>query len=411
MDVEIATGQECSPLIFSEATGTWRIGFSSRATSNHYPEGVNDAARRPQIPAEALARQARLQAALQDMEAAAPSREAPCLQGFRALLLENPAGSESAAWLDALVAADLVEEAGEILRLAKRQAADRKVIEAVTSRLSPVIQKAQQRRAALWHLDSRRTLIRFQFSKGGAAVDFDDGDLHAVFLQAFRLEGFRLALDLGKRPRPLLNLGLPLPAQVGGRAEWADAVLKQEPAEAPADLMRRLNHRLPSGLDLHQWETLPTFAAPISERAGSSHWLWPVPADLRVKLEPRVAAFVAASSWPWDRGGARAESPLDLRAIIFRLEWEGEALGFSSQMGEHSALNPMKALAALLGLDPARLAGLTRLGVDLKPDQRLAQAERFVPKLKNMYEDAVLLGAGSNITLVDEDDDEPIRLG
>jgi len=49
--------------------------------------------------------------------------------------------------------------------------------------------------------------------------------------------------------------------------------------------------------------------------------------------------------------------------------------------------------------------------VDLKPDARVGQAERFEPKLKNMYEDAVLLGGGSNIVLVDEDDDEPIQLG
>lgn len=371
---------------------------------------MNDSARLPSIPAEALARQARLHSALGGMEAAAPSREATCLQGFRALLRE-PVASESGAWLEALVAADLVEEAGEILRQAKRGVTDRSLVEALTTRLSPLIQKAQQRRAALWHLDSRRTLIRFQFAKAGDALDFDDGDLHALFLQAFRLEGFRLALDLGKRPRPLLNVGLPLPAQVGGEAEWADAVLKQEPAEAPVDLMRRLNRRLPSGLGIHQWEALPTFAAPVSERALSSRWLWRVPTGLRADVEPRVAAFTAAPTWPWDRGGARSESPLDLRAIIFRLEWEGEALGFSAHMGEHSALNPVKALAAILGLEPTRLTGLTRLGVELKPDQRLAQAERFVPKLKNMYEDAVLLGAGSNITLVDEDDDEPIRLG
>jgi hypothetical protein len=62
-------------------------------------------------------------------------------------------------------------------------------------------------------------------------------------------------------------------------------------------------------------------------------------------------------------------------------------------------------------LDPALSVGLVRTGIDLKPDLRLDRAERFVPKLKNMYEDAVLLGGGSNIILVDEDDDEPIRLG
>lgn len=362
------------------------------------------------IPAEALARQARLQSALRDMDGRAPSREAPCLQALRALLTES-AGPESGAWVEGPVAADLVEEAGEILRHARRHAADRARIEGLTARLSPWIQKAQQRRAALWHLDSRRTLIRLQFSKGEPALDFDDGDLHALFQQAFRLEGFQLALDLGKRPKPLFNLGLPLPAQVGGGAEWADAVLKQEPAEAAADVIHRLNHRLPRGLEVHQWETLPTYATPIGERALTSRWLWAVPASLKPEVEARIGAFNASTAWLWDRGGSKSETPLDLRAILSGMDWDAGTLRFSSQMGEHAALNPLKALGAIVGLEPARITGVIRLAVDLKPDQRLAQAERFVPKLKNMYEDAVLLGAGSNITLVDEDDDEPIRLG
>lgn len=344
------------------------------------------------------------------MEEAAPSREAPGLRALRAMLTE-PAGSESATWVEGLVAADLVEEGGEILRHARRHATDRALLDGLTARLAPWIQKAQQRRAALWHLDSRRTLIRFQFSKGEPALDYDDGDLHALFLQAFRLEGFQLALDLGKRPKPLFNLGLPLPAQVGGQAEWADVVLKQEPAEPASELILRLNHRLPPGLDLHQWEALPTFATPVGERALASQWLWTVPASLKPQVVDRIGAFNASPTWPWDRGGAKAETPLDLRAIFSGMDWEGDALRFSSQMGEHAALNPLKALGAIVGLEPTRITGLLRLAVDLKPDQRLAQAERFVPKLKNMYEDAVLLGAGSNITLVDEDDDEPIRLG
>jgi hypothetical protein len=80
-------------------------------------------------------------------------------------------------------------------------------------------------------------------------------------------------------------------------------------------------------------------------------------------------------------------------------------------MGAHQAINPLKMLGAILGVEAQRITGLLRIAVDLKPDPRLGQAERFQPKLKNMYEDAVLLSGGSNIVLVDEDDDEPIRLG
>ena len=80
-------------------------------------------------------------------------------------------------------------------------------------------------------------------------------------------------------------------------------------------------------------------------------------------------------------------------------------------MGPHLAVNPLKLLGAVLGLEPADITGLVRTGVDYDPDPRLGQADRFEPKLKNMYEDAVLLGGGSNIVLVDEDDDEPTILG
>ena len=80
-------------------------------------------------------------------------------------------------------------------------------------------------------------------------------------------------------------------------------------------------------------------------------------------------------------------------------------------MGIYMGLNPLTALGALLDLPPTAIAGLQRTSIDLRPDARLAQADRFAPKLKNMYEDAVLLAGGSNITLVDEDDDEPLLLG
>ena len=69
------------------------------------------------------------------------------------------------------------------------------------------------------------------------------------------------------------------------------------------------------------------------------------------------------------------------------------------------------------GRDPGRgaaaaITGLERLALDLDEDPRLLQADRFEPKLHNMYEDAVLLDSGSHIRLVDgDDDDEPIVLG
>jgi radical SAM-linked protein len=249
------------------------------------------------------------------------------------------------------------------------------------------------------------------YVKEEGALGFDDGDIHAIFLQAFRFEGLSLVLDLGKRPRPLLSVGVPLPAGVGGRAETMDAVLKREPVEEPASLMARLNRRLPDGLRIQRWDTLPGYASAVGDLALAAHWRWDIKQECRLQLEGKVSAFLDASRWPWDRGTSKSEEPLDLRTLITKMDWDGGALCFSTRMGAFQAINPLKMLGAILDLDPAALAGLVRTGVDLKSDTRVDQADRFEPKLKNMYEDAVLLGGGSNIVLVDEDDDEPILLG
>ena len=377
---------------------------------DHYADDVSMRVPHPSIPAEALARQARLHAALGDMEASGPSLEPASLQALRAVLAGSGA-PELDSRIAAIVADDLVEEAAELLRASRRQAGDRALAEAFASRLAPLAAKAQQRRSVLWRLDTRRLRIRLAYAKEGDALGFDDGDVHAIFLHAFRLEGLPLHLDLGKRPRFLLNTGLPLPAGAGGLAETMDAVLKRESEEAPAALLARLNQRLPPGLRIHHWDPLPGYAAEVSDLALLSHWRWEVAPGLRYVLEPTVTAFLAASTWPWDRGAAKSQEPLDLRQLVPELHWDQDALCFATRMGAFQAFNPMKLLGAILGLDPASIVDLVRTAIDLKADARLGQSDRFEPKLKNMYEDAVLLGGGSNIVLVDEDDDEPIHLG
>jgi radical SAM-linked protein len=343
------------------------------------------------------------------MEAAAPSLEPAALQGLRATLAGRSA-QDHETLVATLISAELAEEAAEFLRSSRHAAVDVDALGLLTARMMPLAAKSRQRRSASWHLDSRRSLIRMQYAKEGTALGFDDGDLHVIFLQAFRLEGVRLALDLGKRPRPLLSTGLPLPSGVGGLSEVMDAVLTREPQENAADLMARLNRRLPEGLRIHQWNALPGYATGVGELALLSHWRWLPSAKDRTQVEERMAAFLSAAAWPWERGEAKTGGPLDLRHIVQDLRWVDGTLCFSTRMGAFLALSPVKILAAILALDATCFLGLVRTAVDLRPDVRLDQAERFEPKLKNMYEDAVLLGGGSNIVLVEDDDDEPLLL-
>ncbi|MBK9795962.1 MAG: DUF2344 domain-containing protein [Holophagaceae bacterium] len=364
----------------------------------------------PSIPAEALIRRARLQATLQGLEIRGGSLEPPPLQALRGYL-----ASREEPDLDRLMATitegHFEEEAGELLRASRRDSGHSALMRDFASRLLPLAEKAKQRREMHWQLDTRRQSVRFQFSKVGPACSFDEGDLHAIFLLSFRLEGLLVELDLAKRPRPQLGAGLPLPAGVGGLAESLDVVFRREPEEAPPALMVRLNHRLPEGLRIHQWEVLPAYASPLSDLALRSHWLWCIPHELRNHLEKRVATFLEATVWPWVRGSSKTDASLDLRRLIQEMRWEQDALCFTTRMENFQAINPLKVLGAILDLEPVGILGLVRTQVDLKVDPRLGQAERFEPKLKNMYEDAVLLGGGSNIILVDEDDDEPTILG
>jgi hypothetical protein len=179
--------------------------------------------------------------------------------------------------------------------------------------------------------------------------------------------------------------------------------------------MGRLNLRLPDGLRILRWEGHAAYASPLGELARASHWRWVCPGELVVAARRRTSVFLEAKEWIWEKGGKvdgqKQVKPLDLRPLVSELRWEGDILFSTTRSAVSDATNPLKLHAAILGLEPSALWGLVRQSLDLRPDARLAQAERFEPKLKNMYEDAVLLSGGTNITLVDEDDDEPIRLG
>ncbi len=344
------------------------------------------------------------------MEAAGPSREPACLQAVRKGL-ETGQWPPQADFLQQILQEDLAEEAAELLRLPGRQAGGSSPAEALASQLAPFAQKARDRRLAFWQMDTRRCRVRLECAKEPPAITFDDGAIHAILLQAFRLEGLPLALDLGKRPRPLLSLSLPLPSGAAGQAEPVDAVFRREPEGTPADLMGRLNQRLPEGLRVHRWQIHPEHASPLMELALASHWCWAAPPPIRSRIKAGIQAFRDRQPWPWRRKEGDSEAALDLHTVLTALDLTDDGLRFTTAMGPHLAINPLKVLAAVLGGEAMDYQGLVRLSVDQKADPRVGQADRYQPKLKNMYEDAVLLGGGSNVVLIDEDDDEPIHLG
>lgn len=337
--------------------------------------------------AEALAR------ALAAAEAAAPAR-------LPAPLAALMAGRGDLAELQA---ADLTEEALEWARSSRGDAAWK-------ARLEPLAAAAKAKRAARVHLDAARVTARARYAKDGEALGFGPQELQQLFSEALRLEGLPLELDLGKRPRPLLTCAPPLPFDAAGDAEWLEVPLKRSAGDE--DLLDRLNRRLPEGLRLLTWEEVPAWATPVAELCETAQWSWPCDEP---GAAAKVATFLASASFllekPGKVDGQKQEKRVDLRPAVLDMALEGDELRFRTALAVNPALSPLKLLGALLGRAPESIRGLRRVGFGMIEDPRLKQGDRYTAKLKNMYEDAVLLGAGSNITLVDDDEDEPLSLG
>lgn len=387
-------------------------GTDDGARFLHYPGRVSRPPRTSSIPAAALAREARLEAILEAM-AAAPSQAPAPLVGFLAALQQGRM-SEAEASVPGLARQGLVEEAFLGFRELRRALPEGPGLQTLATSLAKEAEAARARRESSWNLDSSRTIARFTYAKREPALLFDTGDLHRVFLAAMRLEGLPLGLDLGHHPKPMLQLGPPLPAEVGGEAEWGEAVFRRSPGEA-THVLGKMASRLPPGISLLQWQEAPPHATPVVELAETSEWAWECPPGQLEAARARVGIFLEADRFPWVRAakqsGPEEGRAVNLRPMVVSMAWEGSRLVFSTPMAILGATNPLKMLGAILDQPADAIRGLVRRSIGLRADPRLAHGDRFAPKLRNLYEDAVLLSGGSNITLIEDEDDEPMRLG
>ncbi|MCE1229833.1 MAG: DUF2344 domain-containing protein [Firmicutes bacterium] len=221
--------------------------------------------------------------------------------------------------------------------------------------------------------------------------------------------GLQVAPSREKRPRPQISLGPLLPLGVESLGEWAQAELSEPPNRPLPALQEQLNASAPKGLRITSLEIVPNHGSPLLELAQEAQWRWLPPEDLKDMAPGPMKAFEAADSFELEKvgkvEGAKTVKRREVRSIVTAMAWREHALFFSTRLEQGEALSPLKLLAAILGVEPARITGLTRLAVILGDDPRLAEPHAFEPKLHNMYEDAVLLESDDTLRIVDEDDE------
>lgn len=344
-------------------------------------------------------------------EQGTPSETAP-LKVLQAMIETGPGGSEAMDRLfHELQQAAL---AGHALDLLRRSGAGRGW-EAFRLRLKAEAERLRERRMSRWQVDPDRVTLRVRFKAAGAACSLHPPALAGALAKAFLDADLPLAMGLEKTPRPAVHLAHPLPLDVPGLEEWADAVFLHAPEGNLAGLPARINPWAPAGLEILECLRVPNYATPASDLCRLAAWRWSCPPERAEDAHRKVDAFLASERFELVKsgktGGQKGVKHIEIRSRVASMAWDGEDLAFATRIEPGQALNPRKLLAAILGEAPEAVTGLVRTGLTLAEDPRMADPDRYEPKLHNMFEDAVLLAGSSNITIVDGDDDEPIVLG
>jgi len=273
---------------------------------------------------------------------------------------------------------------------------------------------ARQRRIHQWQTDARRRTLRLRLEIRHPACLLHPPALQAAMAKTLLDAGLSLAMGLEKNPRPMLHLGQPLPSGVEGLSEWIDVVLR-EPAESSSNALPAIiQAHCPEGITLLGAQEIANISSPVLELCHRAHWRWTCPESLRAQAHEALARFEAADTYTIEKhgkiDGRKQIKRVEVRHLIQTMGWEEEQFCFSTRIAPGEAMNPVKILAGILGLESASIQNLVRVAVELHDDPRLAQANKYETKLHNIYEDAVLLDGGSGVSVVDEDDDEPVVL-
>lgn len=258
----------------------------------------------------------------------------------------------------------------------------------------------------------RHCTLRLRFAVLGAMAECHPPVLLNKLTSVFCNAGMPLAMGNEKRPRPIARLAYPLPPGVEGMQEWADVTLDAGLSDPMDVVTARLKSCCPEGLEILGAEQIPHFASPVDELCETAHWRWFCPDLLFHAARSKIGAFANSESFQITKtgkvGGKKGAKSAEVRHLVQELRWDGASLSFSTRIVQGQALNPLKVLAAILDVEPGQLGVFRRERIDFKADHKISRSDKYAHKLRNLYEDAVLLESSPNIRVYHDDDDEVI---
>ncbi|HZQ38390.1 MAG TPA: TIGR03936 family radical SAM-associated protein [Dehalococcoidia bacterium] len=210
--------------------------------------------------------------------------------------------------------------------------------------------------------------LRVEYARGRELQYVAHLDMLRFWERTLRRAQAPVAYSEGFTPHPQINLGAPLAVGQSGRAELLDVYLAE--VWAAERFREALASQLPPGLTLTRVFQVPLEEPSLQSQLRAAEYALQLQAvaDLDA-IERRIAAFLAAESFPWEHVRERETRRYDLRPLVLELRLDrkaGEPLVFARLRAEEGATARPDQVAAALGFAGA-LRHVERLALILAP--------------------------------------------
>jgi radical SAM family uncharacterized protein/radical SAM-linked protein len=163
----------------------------------------------------------------------------------------------------------------------------------------------------------QRLKVELRFGKTGPLVWLGHLDVMVAFHRALRRIDAPVIWDMGYHPQVKMSFGSPLPTGMASASEWADVELKR-PTDVAA-FGAALGEALPEGLPLLAFREVSMNEKPVAARTLGYVYRVMAPDGQRREAADRLAAWLAADTWPVELVKKKKTHTVDLKAAPLRL--------------------------------------------------------------------------------------------